>query len=320
MASGLSYWDEIVLEYRKDPTLNDWLSETEAASLENIREATLDLWREVTLYQGFDILRILKKARQNYLANNTSTGKLEEKMDVMVGKEKKTFTYTNQESMATDLQFLFFVFAARGCSYMKIIEKSNQSTARVLEWIVQKLDVDINTRESGKSLGPDVITIPRLTACFPTVFCGIYNQRRAKEVVTMAAAGIPDGLTHALVCPMLVSCIPPSCIEIGSNIHMILFHVHVALDDIIHKKDKDITPLENLLAYYKAAYGSVAVPDSSRFKYMESLGLLVTGQRIFIQALKALVPESEGKIRISRVADPNLESVLSEIRQLKQKP
>lgn len=50
------------------------------------------------------------------------------------------------------------------------------------------------------------------------------------------------------------------------HIHALMLYVAVKLDDIIHKKEKNFTSLEDLVTYYKAGYQSPATPERSRLE------------------------------------------------------
>ncbi|KAL1509946.1 hypothetical protein ABEB36_004610 [Hypothenemus hampei] len=254
----MSYWEEVVAVLRTVPEISEWFEAEDPANLKEITRVTLEIWKEATLYQGFDVYRIIKLLRANYQAYMASLLEEQVSYEVTVNGTKKTFRYSNNEKLTTDIHFILFLFANRGCSVQKVLEKSTDQIRTVMDWLISKLNLDITENEPGRSLGPDIITIPRIAACFPTVFCNVFHAREAKPIVTLSQLNLPESTSHAVLCPALASCVPPECIEKAENVHIVFFCVHVLLDDVLHKKDKRLTELDQMFAYYKAAYGSVA--------------------------------------------------------------
>lgn len=113
-----------------------------------------------------------------------------------VNGEKKEFRCFNKESMAKDLHFLFFLFAQRGCNVAKVRAKSNG-------W--------------GTTLNPKIITIPRLTACFPTCFADVYHGGFAKSLVSLADLAFEQAISKAMLCPMIVCISPLACVDLARN-------------------------------------------------------------------------------------------------------
>lgn len=240
--------------YRKEPELREWLTDEEANTLKTISQDDMTLWREVCSYQGFDVKKVLLMARRNY--NSYMAAQVETSLTTtyIIGGMQKVFSYTNKEDMAKDLHFLFFLFAQRGCDVGKIRAKSNDDTGAVLDWLIEKYQIDVDKRSSGTTLGPNVITLQQLTACFPTCFADIYHAGYAKAIVSLTDLGLPSTVSKAILCPMIVCMVPPSCVILGRNVHMVVFCLHVLMDDILHRRPSDQTPLVDILAYYRASY------------------------------------------------------------------
>ncbi|KAL1516476.1 hypothetical protein ABEB36_000385 [Hypothenemus hampei] len=226
----------------------------------------------------------------------------------------------NEGEVFLDIHFTLFLFANRGCSVQKVLEKSTDQIKTVMDWLISKLNLDISENEPGRSLGPDIITIPRIAACFPTVFCNVFHAREAKPIVTLSQLNLPEATSHAVLCPALASCVPPECVERSENVHMVFFCVHVLLDDVLHKKDKRFTELDQMFAYYKAAYGSVACPPRARAKFMKSLNLLAPGDLTFAPVIKSVIAHCRSLIQQSRASDQDLPSILAQVQDLKEKP
>lgn len=48
----------------------------------------------------------------------------------------------------------------------------------------------------------------------------------------------------------------------------------VRLDDIIHKKEKNFTNIEQLMTYYKAGFHSPATPEAARLEVFKKIGIV----------------------------------------------
>ncbi|KAL1509943.1 hypothetical protein ABEB36_004607 [Hypothenemus hampei] len=188
----MSYWEEVVAVLRTVPEISEWFEAEDPANLKEITRVTLEIWKEATLYQGFDVYRIIKLLRANYQAYMASLLEEQVSYEVTVNGTKKTFRYSNNEKLTTDIHFILFLFANRGCSVQKVLEKSTDQIRTVMDWLISKLNLDITENEPGRSLGPDIITIPRIAACFPTVFCNVFHARESCTGQNMTCTGHHD--------------------------------------------------------------------------------------------------------------------------------
>ncbi|KAL1502666.1 hypothetical protein ABEB36_007779 [Hypothenemus hampei] len=48
----MSYWEEVVAVLRTVPEIGEWFDVEDPANLKEITRATLEIWKEATLYQG----------------------------------------------------------------------------------------------------------------------------------------------------------------------------------------------------------------------------------------------------------------------------
>ncbi|CAH2089895.1 unnamed protein product [Euphydryas editha] len=150
-------------------------------------------------------------------------------------------------------------------------------------------------------IGVNDITLPRVAGIMPAVAVKLFHLRIVKETVpfltisgvkyddeltadTDAEASGPAGskisnITHAICCPFLPSLHPKSA-KGPSHIHGLMLYVAIKLDEIIHRKEKDFTELEDLVTYYKAGYDSPVTPESTRLDVMRKIGLMDRGLRL----------------------------------------
>lgn len=317
MAAVLSpWWVEIISYFRRDAELADWLTDEVSAELSKIQMEEMMVWKEATLYQGFDITRILKLALANHKAHMAQNLEESVTIKVTVGNEKKEFVYTNKESMVKDLHFLIFIFANRGCSWDKLMDKTNEDVKTILLWIKGKFKLDTDTHAAGKSLPPDMVTIARLTAAFPSITCDIFRKQMAKELVTLSDLHLPQEFTHAVLTPLFCSMISPMHIDLENNVHVVFFLAHVIVDDILHRKKAEKTSLEDIFSYYKAAYSSPATPSHARAGYCARVGVLTPIPHSYVQPLILAIPLCEADIKERRNDDPKLDEVLREVKKL----
>ncbi|CAH2095721.1 unnamed protein product [Euphydryas editha] len=178
------------------------------------------------------------------------------------------------------------MFLHRNNHIGKIIKKSLPGIATILEHLREKYDINDEVRKSGTALGVNDITLPRIAGIMPAVAIKLFHLRIVKETVpflTIPGVKYDDEsttdsdvetpgpssskistITHAICCPFLPS-LHPKAAKGPSHIHGLMLYVAIKLDEIIHRKEKDFTELEDLVTYYKAGYDSPVTPESTRF-------------------------------------------------------
>jgi hypothetical protein len=92
-------------------------------------------------------------------------------IDFKFGSETKRFTYSNKESLVSDIEFIIFLFAERGSTNKKYISKSLEGVQTIMGWLIEKYGINVVVNAPLTALQPDVVTIPRIVACFPAKIC-----------------------------------------------------------------------------------------------------------------------------------------------------
>ncbi|CAH0730986.1 unnamed protein product, partial [Brenthis ino] len=294
LSSALAY-------YHEDEDIKAELTKAEFNLLVNPELDYLKLLRSALEFQGFDpkvILRQLVRNRKAYMEANPTRQEWDlnnagDDFKVHDGSELGNII-TNQQSLAKDLEFLIMMFLLRNNHISKIIKKSISGLSDILEMFKQKYEINDETRASGTQLGSRDITLPRIAGVLPSVAVRMFHMRAVKETVPYhSIPGVVEllegrgaeatgsrtvkvittsELSHAICCPFLPS-LHPKKTEKAGHIHAIMLFVAIRLDDIIQKKEKNFTPLDELLNYYKAGFESAATPEASRLEVMSKVKL-----------------------------------------------
>lgn len=287
--------------FHEDEDIKNELTKEEFEKLINPELDNLKLLRSALEFQGFDpkvILRQLIRNRKAHLDANPVKQEWDlnnagDDFKVHDGSDPNSII-TNQQSLAKDLEFLIMMFLLRNNHISKIIKKSISGLSDILEMLKQKYEINDEVRASGTQLGSRDITLPRIAGVMPSVAVRMFHLNAVKETVpyhsipgvvellegkTSEATSskttrmfITKELSHAICCPFLPS-LHPKKTEKAGHIHAIMLFVAIRLDDIIHKKEKDFTALDELLNYYRAGFESAATPEASRFEVMSKIKL-----------------------------------------------
>ncbi|CAH2100949.1 unnamed protein product [Euphydryas editha] len=278
-----------------DEEISAGLTKEDLTSLHNPDLNFLQVLRGALEYQGFNPKAILKemiRRRNTYIASQ----KEEVVWDLTNKDGEFKVTPTSKASdcissngpLVKDIEILIFMFLHRNNHISKIIKKSLPGIASILEHLREKYDINDETRKSGTALGTSDITLPRIAGVMPAVAVKLFHSRLVKETVPFltipgvkfnedTASDTEDGssgtvgakvstITHAICCPFLPS-LHPKAAKGPSHIHGIMIYVAIKLDDIIHRKEKDITSLEDLMTYYRAGYDSPVTPEATRVEF-----------------------------------------------------
>lgn len=311
-------WQSIIRWLREDEILRGWLTDAEATLLASDRINELPIWKALLQYQGFDIKRILRnmfRAREDYM-QRVEFHQVE--VQLRVGQREVGFIYTNRETMAFDIEFLIFLFAERGSTNAKYVQKSIPELGQITDWLIEKYGIDIHVNLPLTALDPDLVTLPRIVACFPAKIFEYYHRDFGNTLTTFHDIGIdePGNLSRSILCPHFTALIPREVVRINYAIQMISFLVHVVTDDILHKKTGNYTELENIFIYYSAEYYTPGTPQRARVSFCRRMGLMLPDQPRFIQVLEGLRDHAERRIRILRPDDPQLERTIRDIKRL----
>lgn len=312
-------WAPIAAWLNDDPDIKAWLTDAELNVLKTTEDATLKLWKALTQYQGFDIKHIIRKMIINRKSYEASAIRLDTSIALTVNGKTENFAYTNLETMASDIKFLIFLFAARGSKWEKFTSKSYKEVNTIMDWMASKYQLDKKVNDPNAALGPDIITIPRIAACFPAVICDYFHKGYGKCLLTYDDLGLPDHLkvSASLLCPFTNAMIPSTWCNGITSPHIMFFLVHVIVDDVIHKKKEDYTNLIDIFSYYSASYNSPGTPLRSRVAFMTKIGFVNAQKDGFPDDLAILQPALETILSGLRPQDKNLKTVIKDLAKLK---
>lgn len=315
------YWTDIIAYLKTAPVIKEWLEKDgETEGLKTLTDEDLMNWSGALQYKGFSIINIItliKKSHDDYM--NSNSGSVQEfPISFIAGGVQKQFKYSNLEKLSKDIQMLITLFMVRGNNFDKIKDKSLGNMSDLINCLIEKLSIDTEQHAPNTSLDPNLITLPRICACFPVIACNIQEKAVAKTVCTLQDLGIEGAVSSVILTPFFTSCIPRSSIVVGeSNMHILFFIVHIVVDDVLHRKKHDFTDLQTMLQYYQASYDSPAVPQKSRLAYCRVKGLLIEGSNRFIGPLTTAQQTAVDVITSLRPNDKYLRSTIEALKKLR---
>jgi len=175
------------------------------------------------------------------------------------------WSFSNHEQLHDDVEFMIIIFLNRGAVIDKLLEKSKEDFVAVLKMLVEKYHVSKDRRVLGpnvKPLGARVVTLPRITACFPQSAVTLMHRGHGRCIANISEYPWP----RAIFAPMFPS-VCPNMSKPGEiiNIHPQLVLIAVLVDNVIQAKSRKMTPLQQIWAYYLASYNSqVCIQDYRR--------------------------------------------------------
>lgn len=173
-----------------------------------------------------------------------------------------------------DVCFLILIFLQRGSSWDKMEGKTNEGVMRILNLLKEKYKINTTKRAAGSSLAPNVVTLPRIAACFPIRILKFLEQGFGRIIIDpelLSESDIPRWLQH----PAAASAIPvTTTIPEIAALPLLVLGVCILSDDVLHKKDGKFTPLTNILGYLEASRQTAAVPHKARIEFLKAVGFL----------------------------------------------
>lgn len=314
----LSLWTYVSRWLREDASITQWFDDTQEQILEDDRYADLPIWKAIMQYQGFDIKRIIRLMKTNSNAYVATQATETVKMEVTIDGVKREFKYTNKEAIMMDIEFIIYMFSERGSTNAKYTSKSTPALTKIAGWMVEKYGIDITINKPLSSLGPDVITVPRIVSCFPGKICEYFHRGFGNNLVTFTDLHLPEdqNLSRCLLCPHLTPLIPKELMRIENSFLRISFLVHLLVDNVLHKKAGNYTPLESILTYFKAEYNSNGTPEPGRAIFFSRMGLLNANETAIAQVILNQAEWAVGRIRALRPNDAKLEQTIQELARL----
>jgi hypothetical protein len=308
-----SPWGPVIAWLREDKTIAEWLTDAEAQVLINQRLDDLPVWKALTLYQGFDMKRTVRNMFSSYRTYIRDKERQEVAVQLKVGSELRDFRYNNHETIASDVELLIFLFANR-----KYTAKSHPELKTITDWLIEKYGINVTVNLPLAALDPDVVTIPRIVACFPGKVCEFFNKGFGNNLSTFNDIGImiPGTLSKSILCPHFTALIPQDIVRNSTSIHYVSFLVHVVVDDVIHKKEGNYTNLENIFTYYRAKYNSNVTPQSGRVAFCRRMGMLTPDETLFVPLIEGQSAWCIDRLRVLRPNDPRINEVISDLNRL----
>lgn len=138
-----------------------------------IEDEELSNWEQAVRYQGFDVKILLKKLKASYIKYDTAASE-SVSFTYKVKDGERTFRYTNKEHIMKDIALLLYMFANRGTSWLHLKQKSRLEFQTIMQWMEEKYQIDTNKRNAGESVGPEVVIVSRIAACFPLKVCEFF--------------------------------------------------------------------------------------------------------------------------------------------------
>lgn len=138
-------------------------------------------------------------------------------------------------------------------------------------WLEEKYGIDTTKRAPGASVGPDVVLVSRIAACFPVKVCEYFDKSHGRVLFSVTEIGI-EGAPRSIYCNSFTSVIPMGN-PLLNPLHFISFYVHYLNDRVLHSDTGKYTKAKQMLTYYLAGFNSVAVPNTARVKYLDKISV-----------------------------------------------
>lgn len=311
-------WLDVLAYYREDADIAEWLDSKVLDHLISIGAETLAEWKSIIEFQGFNARELLKTLRRNYDLYTAEVSPQEITITFDYNGRERSIKFSNKQDMMTDMAFLINVFSVRGNVWEKIMRKSTDNLKTILEWMRAKYNIDVNRRESNTALGTNVVTIPRMAACFPMKICMNYSAGIGKLLCGNYDIGIPVSavIDPSIYCSFFPAMIPLDVTLANKGVHVLFGLIAVINDNVLHKKDKKFTDMDQILSYYQACHNSAVMPQRSRQNFMRARGLLQLGSYNLIQELKDAINTATDRIMALRGQDPSTNRVIEALEDM----
>lgn len=282
-------------------------------SEENIKLVTRVIY--ASRYQGFDPSVILRK-----LIKSWQDGRRAPHQSFIMHYEgergPEEWSYTNQEHFMNDMTVLVLCFLNRGAVVGKILKKSAKDYNALMRMLIAKYNIRSNEeterRRRAEALGPEVITLPRISACLCQLTTELYSRGFGRAIANFNEFGqVPT----ALFSPMFSSVVRKGYLDengILINLHPQLMLINILVDNVLHVRDK-VTPLDQIWTYFLASYNSGVLLDTARIQQCDKFGITVEGK--FIPALLVLREHCIRRIRELRPHE-RIDDFIREMNQL----
>lgn len=162
-----------------------------------------------------------------------------------------------------------------------------------------RYNIDTTPRGLMSPVAPNVITIPRICACFPHKICDIFDYGFGKILCSFDDLGIIEHkeISKSILCTFSPALIPTETVTANKGIHLLFFIVQIINDTILHRKDKSNTDLEDMFTYYAASYRSAGTPQKSKVEYLVLKKILTPGTHLLLPQIADAIKGAAGRIR-----------------------
>lgn len=313
-----AYWNPIFAWLSEDPDIAAWLTDAEQQVIRDAQEGELPIWRALFQFQGFDAKRIIRNMvlrSREYMANQP---RAEVEFAYMVEGNRRTYKYSNLETMAKDVEMIVFLFAERGNAVNKITAKSLPVVGQIIEWLTNKYALDVQPHAPGTALDPDVVSISRVVSCFPTKICEYYHRGYGNALYSFNDIGIEptEDLSRSLLCPHLIAMIPLTFVQPNPQVHFVLFAGHLQVDRVIHRKTRQYSTMRELFTYYAAEYRTPVTSQASREAFVRAMALVSGADSRPINVIRNAITRAADIIHDIAGNDPNFDLVMDELQHL----
>ncbi|KAI4481599.1 hypothetical protein M0802_013909 [Mischocyttarus mexicanus] len=227
-----------------------------------------------------------------------------------------TLKYSTHESFVEDMQFLILIFLNRGAVTSKILKKSQEDFILCIKHLANKYGISTTEdrrRLRSTSLGPNVVTLPRIAACFPILTCSLFNSGYGRCIASKTM--YTGKVLEAFFSPMFPSVVSRSVKDGAANLHPQLVLWATLIDNVIHQRDKP-TPLDQIWTYYLASFNSSVMIPEERHALCTKFGIVEEDGLSFIKDLSDIRKACKDKIRELRPHE-RIDEILREMESLK---
>lgn len=142
--------------------------------------------------------------------------------------------------------------------------QDHEGVVKIVKILKDKYDLDTTKRAASSSVAKDVVTLPRIAACFPIRVLQFLEMGVGRILVDHSALGDYPNIPRWMQHPAMASVIPAiSSINTIRALRIYAYGICVLTDDILHRNDNKYTSLETIKTYMEASFNTPAVPDAA---------------------------------------------------------
>lgn len=246
-----------------------------AAALGSVLSVSTDeasLFKEVSLYQGFDPKRILSRFYNISIQDDATEGMY----TIAVGNGAGApWTLPKKISFREDLLFFVGLYATRGTDCGKLADKSTPEFAAVIKAKATVYGISCDpdykrargrrTKRVESSLAADKITLGRLASCVPHLVCDFYKHGMGRPLLDLDSKfdKFPPGLRHN----QLASIWPSDPHYPVGVVYFVAYLIDKKINPGMERQD-----LSTMLGYQDAALQSTFLSNPLKQQIMREAG------------------------------------------------